>query len=846
MPKTQMLINYAPGDDCRIAIVEDGKLEEYSSESPKAISRVGNIYHGVVKNVEASIQAAFIDFGLEEHGFLHITDLHPSFFPGAAGDAGDAVGKKTPRRERPPIQECLKRGQKLMVQVLKEGVGTKGPTLTSYLSIPGRFLVMMPQMDKVGVSRKVEDDEQRRKMRDILDQLELPDGFGFILRTAGFERTKLELKRDLAYLQRLWKDMETRRRQGKAPRLLYSESDLLVRSLRDQLTSDITEIVIDDEGALERTARFLKILTPRSRPTLLRYTGPTPLFYAFGVEQQIVNIHSREVPLPSGGRLVIDETEALVAIDVNSGRSRRARDAETNAYQTNIEAVDEICRQLRLRDLGGLVINDLIDMRDRRRRREIEARFKERLRRDRAKSTILPISEFGILEMTRQRMRGSHESQHFIDCPTCHGRGLVQRPDSVAADALRSLAAIIGSDRVARVEMVVSPRVAGSLLSARRTTLGRIERSSGRQVDVRVSETVPLDRVAFFAYDAAGADVELDKLADARLPKPPVEEVSPGGESDWAVDPAEEQRAAPEPEPEADLAERELHPIELAADFEDEEAAEEAGARKKRKRRRRRKRKSEGAEEAVAASEESAAEVAAAEGYEGGDGDEEEAERPEARPAREAGERERPDAEDGEGAPKKKRRRRRRKRKTAGAAEGAEQAQPSAGVETGAGEEPAEPAEAIDEDAASPPEGEEPRDGEVRKKKKRRRRRKSGARAGEGAGGAEGEAADERPVSAEPPEPPEDRGTESRKGAEPSDEPAAKPARKKRSRRSAPKSTAAAEAKPGPSGGATEGQPVAPSKVAARSDKPAPGPRLLYTARRKLSPSERARIAEEG
>src|SRR5690606_14080010 len=294
----------------------------------------------------------------------------------------------------------------------------------------------------------------------------------------------------------------------------------------------------------------------------------------------------REVPLPSGGRLVIDETEALVAIDVNSGRSRRARDAETNAYQTNVEAVDEICRQLRLRDLGGLVINDLIDMRDRRRRREIEARFKERLRRDRAKSTILPISEFGILEMTRQRMRGSHESQHFVDCPTCHGRGLVQRPDSVAADALRSLAAIIGHDKVARVEMVVSPKVAGSLLASRRAGLTRIERASGRQVDVRVSETVALDRVAFLAYDSAGADVDLEQVAEARLPKPEVEEVSPGGESDWAVDPAEEQRPVPEPEErEADSAEQELHPIErAAADMEDDEEDEaaESGGKKKR------------------------------------------------------------------------------------------------------------------------------------------------------------------------------------------------------------------------------------------------------------------------
>ncbi len=852
MPKTQMLINYAPGDECRIAIVEDGKLEEYSSESPKAISRVGNIYHGVVKNVEASIQAAFIDFGLEEHGFLHITDLHPSFFPGAAGDAGDAVGKKTPRRERPPIQECLKRGQKLMVQVLKEGVGTKGPTLTGYLSIPGRFLVMMPQMDKVGVSRKVEDDEQRRQMREILDQLDLPEGFGFILRTAGFERTKLELKRDLAYLNRLWKDMEQRRAQGKAPRLLYSESDLLVRSLRDQLTGDISEIVIDDEGALERTARFLKILTPRSRPTLLRYTGSAPLFHAFGVEQQIVNIHSREVPLPSGGRLVIDETEALVAIDVNSGRSRRARDAETNAYQTNVEAVDEICRQIRLRDLGGLVINDLIDMRDRRRRREIETRFKERLRRDRAKSTILPISEFGILEMTRQRMRGSHESVHFTECPTCHSRGLVQRPDSVAADALRSLAAISGHERVARVEMVVSPRVAGSLLSARRTTLGRIERTSGSQIDVRVSETVPIDRVAFYAYDAAGADVDLEKLPGAKAPRSELEEVSPGGESDWAVDPTEEDRRTQEPEAEREPA-GELHPIELAAEYGDEEDQPgengEAGAgRKKRKRRRRRKRKSETGEDGQAV------ERSDDDGEHDADGGEDRA-RGEPRAQARDDQDDHDDDQDrrdrdgrspeaggegsddsGEGAPKKKRRRRRRKRKSAGA-ESADGARDNGQSHESAAAEPEAGAHEDEEDAAPagrPDTGDQApgADDGAPRKKKRRRRRKSSTQAQQAeAGGDSGDTGDAR----DPHDAPEPRPAQ----RDEAEAPAPAGGRKKRSRGGRSRAGAGE-----PKAGATPPAPPStpPAATPSKPQKPT-APRLLYTARRKLSASERARIA---
>jgi ribonuclease E len=580
MSKNQMIINYVPGEECRVAIVEDAKLEELHVERFANASRVGNIYVGRVNNVEPAIQAAFVDFGVTENGFLHVSDLHPRYFPGEDMDeTTERVGHKTPRRERPPIQHCLKRGQEVIVQVLKEGVGTKGPTLTSYLSIPGRFLVMMPQMDKVGVSRKVEDEEQRREMRQILDQLDLPEGFGFILRTAGMERTKTELKRDLAYLQRLWKDMERRLKGGSKPRLLYSESDLLVRSLRDLLTTEITEVVIDNDAALKRAARFMKIVAPRGQAKLLHYPSKAPVFHAFGIEQQIAMIHAREVPLPSGGRLVIDQTEALVAIDVNSGKSRDARDAERNAYQTNVEAVDEICRQLRLRDLGGIVVNDLIDMRDPKHRRDVEARFRERLKRDRARTTTAAISLFGILEMTRQRMRGSHESLHFVDCPTCRGRGLVQKPDSVAADALRDLAALLDIERVGKVEMVVAPRVAGELLSTKRLLLNRIERTSGKRVDVRVSEAVAVDRVSFYAYDPNGADLDLAMLPAPRKPDNLVEwelEISKDElDSAWAADVEEEKAQAAAQDHDfggEEESEDHVHPIEI-----DEAGPVEAG-----------------------------------------------------------------------------------------------------------------------------------------------------------------------------------------------------------------------------------------------------------------------------
>ncbi|MEX0876104.1 MAG: Rne/Rng family ribonuclease [Phycisphaerales bacterium] len=590
--KSEMIINYVPGEECRIAMLEDGQLEELMVEPTDRVSRVGNIYVGRVANIEASIQAAFIDFGTEENGFLHISDLHPRYF--ATGDEQtERVGKKTPRRSRPPVQDCLKKGQEIIVQVLKEGVGTKGPTLTSYLSIPGRFLVMMPGMDKVGVSRKEEDDDKRKAAKQILSQLELPDGFGFILRTAGFDRTKAELKRDLAYLARLWKDMETRRKKGKKPRLLYTESDLLVRSIRDLLTSEVQRVVIDSEPALKRVARFIKIAAPRSSTKLSHYTASRPIFHAFGIEPQINAIHAREVELPSGGRLVLDQTEALVAIDVNSGRSRSARDAETNAYNTNLEAVDAICRQLRLRDMGGLVVCDMIDMRHASHRKQIEQRFNERLKRDRAKSTTAPISPFGLLEMTRQRMRGSMESQHFAECPMCHGRGLIKRPDSVAATAIRDLAALLDYDSVHRAELVVNPRVASSLLSTKRASLTRIELICGKTLDVRVSESLPIDRVAFYAYDASGSDVAIDKLRSSRGSDPEPHVVEWRDESDrdgsWAKDPLEEvdettvQKLAEEIARKAEQAEHVQLPVE--GDLDDHDSDGEP--RKKRRRRRR-------------------------------------------------------------------------------------------------------------------------------------------------------------------------------------------------------------------------------------------------------------------
>lgn len=515
MPTTEMLINYVPGEECRIAIVEDGSLEEFYQERASAGSLVGNIYKGKVTNVEPSIQAAFIDFGEGRNGFLHITDLHPSYFSGKHHEETEQVGSKTPRHERPLIQRCLKRNQDILVQVLKEGIGTKGPTLTSYLSIPGRFLVMMPHMQRLGVSRKVDDDDARREMKKILAELKPPDGFGFIVRTAGLGQTKTDLKRDLAYLVRLWKSIERRKKSLRGVGELYTEQDLIIRTIRDVFTNNITRVVIDNPQAAKRANDFLAIASPRSRPKVVYYHDPVPLFHRFDIERQIESINAREVPLKSGGSLVFDQTEALVAIDVNSGKSRSARDAESNAFNTNMEAVDEICRQLRLRDLGGVVVNDLIDMREMKKRRQVETRFRNNLKKDRARTRVGSISQFGLLEMTRQRMRPSLASSLTSACVACAGRGHVRSPESVVLDVMRRLALVLHRSEVVRAELVISPDAAFHLLNRKRAQLVDLEIQYAKPVTVRVGGS-SVDYVDIRLFDERGGQMEFDSLSDLK------------------------------------------------------------------------------------------------------------------------------------------------------------------------------------------------------------------------------------------------------------------------------------------------------------------------------------------
>ncbi|NNM87999.1 MAG: Rne/Rng family ribonuclease [Phycisphaerae bacterium] len=570
-PPSQLLINVAQQDEVRIALMRQGILEELYMERSSTELHVGNIYKGRVVNVEPSIQAAFIDFGIEKNGFLHISDLHPQYFSGSqrrigqthrlseaapdsegsaepadtevegaddeipggiygdgelevsedalpegAMDSGsehirpmEKVGRKTPRHSRPPIQQCLRRGQDVIVQVTKEGIGNKGPTLTSYISLPGRYLVMMAGMSQLGVSRKIENDEQRRAMRKLLQELNPPKNLGFIIRTAGMDRTKKELQQDLLYLVRIWKLINERIATLPAPAELYQESDLVIRTIRDLAVQDIDRIIVDDPVAADRVRDFLEIISPKSAGLVEVYRDPLPLFQRFNVERQIDRINARRVEMANGGSLVIDSAEALVAIDVNSGRYREHRDAELTAFNINKDAIREICRQLRLRDLGGVIVIDFIDMREDRHKREIERLLRDELRHDRARTKVLRMSQFCMIELTRQRMKPSLKRSIYQDCPHCHGAALIKTPESVTLDVIRRLAAGATRADIARIEVRVYPSVATFLLNRQRKALVNMEERTGKRFNITGDANLSGDAVLLEAFDARGNPLNL-------------------------------------------------------------------------------------------------------------------------------------------------------------------------------------------------------------------------------------------------------------------------------------------------------------------------------------------------
>ena len=505
----EMLINVAETEECRVAVVENGTLEELYMQRASLGSHVGNIYKARVVNIESGIQAAFVDFGIGRNGFLHISDLHPRHFGGSEAEAIEIVGRRKALRDRIPIQRCLRKGDELVVQVTKEGINTKGPTLTTYVSLPGKYLVMMPWMKKHGVSHKIEDEDERNRLREMLDQCSPPKGHGFIIRTAGQGCSKRDIINDLKYLRRLWSVIEKRINQEKAPRELYRESDLVIRTLRDTFNSKISQVICDYEPVTKKIRDFFSIAMPRFKNRVVFHSEKIPLFHKYGIEDEIAKIQSRTVPLRGGGSIVIEQTEALVAIDVNSGKYRKQQTAEETAYKTNLEAAAEIARQLRLRDLGGLIVCDFIDMRNEKHRQSVERAFRQAVRTDRARSRILKISRFGIIEMTRQRMRPSLQSSTYLACPQCAGSGFVKSHESVAIEVIRLLNLAASKKQIGRIELLVSAQVAEFLQNEKRASIAQIEQAGEKKIVIRAEPTYTSDKHQFICYNERGSVVSL-------------------------------------------------------------------------------------------------------------------------------------------------------------------------------------------------------------------------------------------------------------------------------------------------------------------------------------------------
>jgi ribonuclease E len=460
----RMLFNATQQEELRVAIVDGQKLVDLDIESASREQRKSNIYKGVITRIEPSLEAAFVDYGEERHGFLPFKEVSRSYFK-ADIDVG-----------RARIQDALREGQELIVQVEKDERGTKGAALTTFISLAGRYLVLMPNNPRGGgVSRRVEG-EERNELRDTLDQLQLPEGMSVIARTAAIGRSAEELNWDLNYLMQLWTavDGASKDTSGK-PFLIYLESSLVIRAIRDYFQPDIGEILIDTEEIFEQAKSFMATVMPGNVGKVKLYRDDVPLFSRFQIEHQIESAYSRQVGLPSGGAIVIDHTEALVSIDVNSARATKGGDIEETAYRTNLEAADEVARQLRLRDLGGLIVIDFIDMESQRNQREVENRLREALRYDRARVQIGKISRFGLMELSRQRLQPSLEETAHISCPRCSGTGFIRGTESTALHVLRIIQEEAMKENTGAVHAQVPVDVSSFLLNEKRSEIQKLE-----------------------------------------------------------------------------------------------------------------------------------------------------------------------------------------------------------------------------------------------------------------------------------------------------------------------------------------------------------------------------------
>ena len=472
--KKVMLINAQHPEECRVVVLDNNVIQDYIVEHSSREQIKGNVYLGVINRVEPSIEAAFVDFGGKKYGFLPFKDvLKESYIH---------TGEKKAKLR---IQDVLIRGQRILVQVAKESRDAKGPSLTNAMSLAGRFLVLM-QGQGSAVSRKIEDESERKKLKDIVSDFDLPENLGLIIRTAGLGQTKVELQKDIQMLLKIWKKIEDGQKDesaGGAPFLIYQEPDLVVRTVRDHFNSDTSQIIVDNPDEYKALKDFVKMVMPRNRNLVKLYKETKPLFSEYHVEEQIESIYQRTVLLPSGGSIVIDIGEAMVSIDVNSGKTKGGLDLEETALTTNLEAAKEVARQLRLRDLGGLIVIDFIDMFQKKNKAAVEKQMKQWCKTDKARINLARISKFGLLEMSRQRISPPVKEGVFAPCGTCAGSGLVRSVDSIILNVLRKIHELIASVRVKVLTLEISPEISSYILNNKLAVLAEIK--SKHMVDFR-------------------------------------------------------------------------------------------------------------------------------------------------------------------------------------------------------------------------------------------------------------------------------------------------------------------------------------------------------------------------
>lgn len=469
----KMLINAIHQEEVRVAVVDEGILREFYMESSLKEQLRGNIYKARISKIEHSLNSVFVDYGREKHGLLSAGEINPAFSPDLNIERNDI--------------NSLRKGMEILVQVIREEKGNKGALLTTDISLPGRYLVLLPNQGMAGISRKIEDEKQRDRLREILSQLNPPENTGLIVRTAGMERSKAELSRDLTYLLRLWKSIEEQFSKTPCPSPIYKEGDIIIRTIRDYLNTDTTEILIDDEETLRRAAVFMKAVMPKLKGIIKPYKQNKPLFTKYELEQQIEGIFNKKVKLKSGGTIIIEPTEAMVVIDVNSGQSTSNKSIEDTAFETNREAAAEIARQLVLRDLGGLIVIDFIDMRSKEKIRGVEKALRDSLKNDRAHLVIGKISKFGILELSRERMSPPLLEKSHVICPVCDGAGLIRSIESSAFMALRDIQLYLSRNKATKIKVNLPADVGIYILNRQKRHLMKLEQDFSAEIFITAS-----------------------------------------------------------------------------------------------------------------------------------------------------------------------------------------------------------------------------------------------------------------------------------------------------------------------------------------------------------------------